>query len=231
KVVTAAAALESGLVPSIEDQVAAPRVLELNANTTLPNFNGESCGGSGTTTLIDALTTSCNTAFGQLGIDLNDASDDALRSQAEAFGLNGTLDDFPLPQARSIFPTELDDSQSALSAIGQFSVAVTPLQMAEIAATIGNGGTRMQPYLVESYRGPDGNQISRTEPEEIGQAVDRATAAELTTMMASVVSSGTGTAARVGDTPVAGKTGTAEFGTEGRAHAWFIGFAPAVNPK
>lgn len=232
KVVTAAAALRNLLGGDIEAEVFAPRVLDLPlTNTNLPNFGGESCGSNDRSTLIQALTISCNTAFGSLGIDLHDQDPDLLREQAEGFGLNSTLDDFPLPQVLSVFPAGLDEPQSAQAAIGQNDVRVTPLQMAEIAATIGNGGTRMKPYLVESYLGPDGDQISRTRPDELDQAIDSATAGGLTTMMENVVNDGTGHNAQIDSVRVAGKTGTAEFGTQGQAHAWFIGFAPAVNPK
>ncbi|WP_255360530.1 penicillin-binding transpeptidase domain-containing protein, partial [Frankia sp. EI5c] len=97
--------------------------------------------------------------------------DDALRAQAEAFGFNATIDDFPLQQARSIFPDDLDGAQTAQSAIGQFSVQATPLQMAEVAAAIGNGGVRMKPYLVSELQGPDTKRISRTEPTVLGRPV------------------------------------------------------------
>jgi peptidoglycan glycosyltransferase len=227
KLITAAAALAQGRHP--DDRIAAPNQLRLPQSTaTLPNFDGETCGDGETDTLIHALTISCNTAFGKLGIDLGA---DALRQQAEAFGFDSTFPDFPLPQARSVFPSSLDGAQTAQSAIGQYNVRVTPLQMAEVVAAIANGGKEMKPYLVSELRGPDKRTISRTSPKELGQPISGDVAAELTTMMESVVTSGTGRKAQIDGVSVAGKTGTAEHGTGEPPHAWFVGFAPSDAPK
>ncbi|MCK9898977.1 cell division protein FtsI [Parafrankia colletiae] len=227
KLITAAAALAAGYEPGT--RVPAPDELTLPQSTTvLPNFDGETCGDGRTDTLIHALTISCNTAFAELGIELGG---DVLRNQAEAFGFDSTIEDFPLQQARSIFPDGLDGAQTAQSAIGQFNVRATPLQMAEVAAAIGNGGVRMKPYLVSELQGPDLKRLSRTEPAELGRPVTPEVAAKLTTMMQSVVSSGTGRKAQISGVDVAGKTGTAEHGVGEAPHAWFVGFAPASSPR
>jgi peptidoglycan glycosyltransferase len=227
KLITAAAALAHGRHP--DDRVAAPDSLALPLSTArLPNFDGETCGDGETDTLIHALTISCNTAFAQLGMDLGG---DTLRQQAEAFGFDTTFPGFPLQQARSVFPAKLDRAQTAQSAIGQFNVQVTPLQMAEVVAAIANGGTEMKPYLVSELRGPDKKTISKSSPKELGKPVSRDVAAELTTMMESVVTSGTGRKAQIDGVSVAGKTGTAEHGTGVPPHAWFVGFAPTEAPK
>ncbi|ABD13780.1 cell elongation-specific peptidoglycan D,D-transpeptidase [Frankia casuarinae] len=226
KLITAAAALSQGRTP--DTRVAAPDELPLPLSTVrLPNFGGERCGDGETDTLIHALAISCNTAFAQLGIDLGA---DTLRRQAEAFGLNATFPDFPLQQARSVFPAKLDAAQTAQSAIGQYDVRVTPLQMAEVVAAIANDGTEMKPYIVSELRSPDLKRISKTEPKKLGEPVSSEVAAQLTTMMESVVTSGTGRRAQIGGVTVAGKTGTAEHGTS-LPHAWFVGFAPADAPK
>ncbi|MCK9893196.1 penicillin-binding protein 2 [Frankia sp. AgB32] len=227
KLITAAAALAAGRKP--DDRIAAPNSLALPQSTArLPNFDNETCGDGETDTLIHALTISCNTAFGQLGIDLGG---DALRQQAQAFGFDSTFPGFPLQQARSVFPATLDGAQTAQSAIGQYNVRVTPLQMAAVAAAIANGGTEMKPYLVSELRGPDGKTISRTSPKGLGKPISGDIAGELTTMMESVVTSGTGRKAQIDGVSVAGKTGTAEHGTGEPPHAWFVGFAPSDNPK
>ncbi|WP_239309999.1 MULTISPECIES: penicillin-binding protein 2 [unclassified Frankia] len=227
KVIAAAAALAAG--HHLEERIAAPDQLQLpQSKTVLPNFAGERCGDGQTDTLIHALTISCNTAFAKLGIDLGH---DALRAQAEAFGFNATVPDFPLAQVASVYPTaSLDGAQTAQSAIGQFDDKVTPLQMAQVAAAIGNNGVMMRPYLVAELLGPDLKAISRTEPEVYKRPVSAEVAANLNTMMQSVVTSGTGTKAQIPGVAVAGKTGTAEHGDNEPPHAWFIGFAPAVNP-
>jgi peptidoglycan glycosyltransferase len=226
KVITAAAALSNGRTP--DSRVASPNQLPLPKSTrSVGNFGGETCGDGRTSTLIDALTISCNTAFAQLGIDLGE---DKLRSQAEAFGLNSTVPDFPLRQAKSVFPSPLDGAQTALSAIGQYDVRVTPLQMAMVAAAVGNHGQMMEPHIVKQLLGPDLKSISRTNPKVLGQPVTADVAAQLTTMMESVVERGTGTAAQIPGVNVAGKTGTAQHAEGKPPHAWFIGFAPAENP-
>jgi peptidoglycan glycosyltransferase len=229
KLVTAAAALESGSYAP-DSVLAAPDLLTLpGTSRTLPNFGGSSCSPTGETTLTDALRISCNTAFAQLGADLGE---DALREQAERFGFDGADLAVPMPVAASTFPAELDPARTALSAIGQESVRATPVQVAMVAAAIANGGTLMTPYLVDTVRTANLDVISETEPSELSEAVSPATAQQLTDMMVEVVSSGSGTAAQISGVRVAGKTGTAQTGRDGESpHAWFTGFAPAEDPQ
>jgi peptidoglycan glycosyltransferase len=227
KVITTAAALSSGDYTP-QSRIPAPDRLTLPQTTAkLQNFEGEQCAGGGSISLADALRISCNTAFGGLGMELGQ---DALREQAEAFGFGRSLD-LPLPVSRSVFPSDLAPPNVAFAAIGQDSDAVTPLQMAMVAAGIANGGVVMQPYLVDRTLTPDLNTLSTTRPEVFGKAVDSDVASELRTMMQAVVASGTGTAAQIPGVSVAGKTGTAENATDKPTHAWFISFAPAENPR
>jgi peptidoglycan glycosyltransferase len=116
-------------------------------------------------------------------------------------------------------------------AIGQERLLVTPLQMAEVVATVGNHGIRMRPSLVDRVTSPSGSTISTTHPQQLQQVMSAGTAAELTTMMRRGVEEGTGQAANLGSLSVAGKTGTAETGVTGLNTAWFIAFAPAQNPR
>lgn len=228
KLVTAAAALESGLTAATE--VAAPDELDLpQSSATLGNYGGEQCSATGTMTLADALRISCNTAFGQLGLDLGS---DALRDQATAFGFDTPLN-VPLTVTQSRFPAQgdIDAPQTAISAIGQGSVRVTPLQVAMIAATIANGGVEMKPYLVQTVRSQDLTVVSQTNPTELGTPISAATASSLRDMMISVVTDGTGTAAQIDGVQVAGKTGTAQTSDDEAPHAWFTAFAPADNPR
>ncbi|NKY09583.1 penicillin-binding transpeptidase domain-containing protein [Cellulomonas hominis] len=229
KLVTAAAALESGSYTP-ESVIAAPDVLTLpGTRTDLPNFGGSSCGADQQTTLADALRISCNTAFAQLGVDLGD---DAIREQAERFGFDSGDLTIPMAASRSTFPADPDAAQTALSAIGQESVRSTPIQMAMVSAAIANGGTLMTPYLVQTVRTADLDVVSEAEPVELSDAVSAGTAQALTDMMVGVVESGSGTAAQISGVQVAGKTGTAQTGREGEApHAWFTGFAPATDPQ
>ncbi|MBC7291147.1 MAG: serine hydrolase [Actinotalea sp.] len=226
KIVTAAAALENGLDPA--EEIPAPVELDLPLTSrTLPNFGGAACSPTGTQTLGDALRISCNTAFGQLGLDLGA---DVLRQQAEAFGFSEALS-VPMRVTESSFPADPDAPQTALSAIGQYEVRVTPLQVAMLSAAVANDGVLMRPYSVAAVRSADLEVVDRTAADEMGRAVSRETARELTEMMIGVVENGSGRAARIDGVQVAGKTGTAQTGNENDAHAWFTAFAPADDPQ
>ena len=226
KLITAAAALESGYVP--ETEISAPLELQLPlSSSVLRNFGGASCSPTGIATLADALRISCNTAFAQLGIDLGD---DVLRAQAEAFGFDAQLN-VPMRVSPSHFPADPDAPQTALSAIGQYEVTVTPLQMAMVSAAIANGGTQMNPYLVANVRSQDLTVVDQTEPTELGRPISPATASALRDMMVRVVQSGTGRSAQISGVEVAGKTGTAQTSDDAAPHAWFTAFAPAEAPR
>ena len=223
KVVVAAAALEDGMKPT--DQLACSRAisLPLTRNVQLRNFGNGSCPAK--VTLSQALENSYNTTFAELGMRLGG---DKVQDMAEKFGFNARPD-FTLRTVPSVFPTGLNEPQEAQSAIGQFDVRATPLQMAQVAATIANNGRTMRPYVVSEVWAPDLSVLERVEPEEQGRAFGPATANALTAMMVDVVRSGTGTRAQIPGVTVAGKTGTAQ--NAGPSHAWFIGFAPSTEPR
>jgi peptidoglycan glycosyltransferase len=227
KVVVSAAALEDGYTP--DTVIPAPDELPLpNSSRVIPNFNGSSCSSTGEQTLNDALTISCNTAFAQLGMDLGE---DRVREMAEAFGMDGEKFDIPLRvQGSSIGDVE-DDAALAQTSIGQRDVRMTPLQAAMIAATVANDGHQMRPYLVDQVQAPDLTVIDSTEPEEWRNPVSVDVANQLTEMMKSVVANGSGRAARIPGVEVAGKTGTAQVSEDVADHTWFMGFAPADDPK
>ncbi|MBT0993459.1 penicillin-binding protein 2 [Cellulomonas sp. DKR-3] len=227
KLVTAAAALESGQYDE-ESELPAPVRLDLpQTSATIGNFGGGGCG-SDPITLANALRVSCNTSFAQLGMDLGD---DALREQAERFGFDDASLTIPMAVAESRFPADPNAPQTAQSAIGQFDVQATPLQMAMVSAAIANGGKLMRPYVVDSVRAANLSVVSETQPELLSTAVSPGTAAQLTDMMLGVVESGSGTAAQISGVQVAGKTGTAQTSDGAAPHAWFTSFAPADDPQ
>jgi peptidoglycan glycosyltransferase len=226
-VIVSAAALEEGYTP--EQAIPAPDLLTLpNSTRTLENFNGSSCNGGADQPLIDALTVSCNTAFALLGIELGE---DKVRESAQAFGLDGEGFDIPLAVVDSHVGDIADDAALGQTSIGQRDVRMTPLQAAMVAAAVANDGSIMAPYLVDQVRAPDLAVLDRTEPEEFRRATSADVAAQLTEMMVSVVENGSGRRARIDGVRVAGKTGTAQVGGEAADHNWFIGFAPADDPK
>jgi penicillin-binding protein A len=227
KLVTASAALESGKFRRDTKVFNGPRLDLPQTDSDLPNFDGQSCSASGQATLEDALKRSCNAAFGKVGLELGAG---AVREQAEKYGFNSRFE-VPMITARSRFPTDTNPPQTAQSAIGQFDVSATPLQMAMVAATIGNRGVLMNPYLVREVRAPDLSVLHTTRPEEIRKATSPQTADTLAQMMATVVEEGTGSNARIDGIRVGGKTGTAQQGTNRKPHAWFVSLAPINDAK
>lgn len=217
KLVTAAAALEDGMVPSTE--VDAPASLRL-PNSSRSMGNSTNCGGT-RITLQQALATSCNTAFGAIGIELGA---DKMIEMAEAFGFNDepTVD---IAAAESRFPTEIDEAQTALTAIGQYEVAASPLQIAQVAAAIANDGEMMRPYLVSTVTNRDLTVLEAQEPELLGRPISASTAQHLRDMMVATVEEGTGRPARIDGVVVGGKTGTAQTSPERPPYAWFVGYA------
>ncbi len=227
KLVTAAAALSSKQFTP-ESMVTGQAQYTLpNTNTTLGNESGGSCGGD-QITLTRALAVSCNTAFAKLGAE--EVGADALANQAAKFGFGEVpLDE--LSTTESVFPDNPDPAQTALSSIGQFDVAATPLQMAMVVAGIANDGDVMKPYVVAEQRTPDLDTIYEAQPEVLSEAVSASVAHDLRGMMVEVTETGTGGSVAMPGIQVASKTGTAESSDERNPYAWFVAFAPADDPE
>jgi peptidoglycan glycosyltransferase len=238
KVVTAAAALESGVIEP-DTTFAAPSPIVFETKPLANDFDQS----FGPIALPTALTNSVNTWFGQLG---EKVGNETLFRTMERFGF-GTEPPIDLPEdalSRSgVFegrdPLRAGDPVDlARVAIGQERLLVTPLQNAMVAAAIANEGKLMKPQIWSRVVDPDGRVSEKLDPSEYSEAVSAETAEELTFAMEDVVSEGTGTEAGIPGVPVAGKTGTAETpGNESCAgvadpnQAWFIGFAPADDPE
>jgi peptidoglycan glycosyltransferase len=240
KVVTAAAALDSGTITP-ETAINAPGTLTDEGH----ELNNDGLQDWGSITLDTALTNSVNTWFAQVGAKVGE---DTLFEYMERFGFN-SKPPIDLP-SNAITPSGLVDleTETLLTrndpidiervAIGQERLLVTPLQDALVAAAVANGGHEMKPQIWDKVVDPDGRVVESLNPSEYGQPISEKTAEELTTAMEGVVSEGTGTNAAIPGVPVAGKTGTAETpgnescgGGQEENQAWFIGFAPANEPK
>ncbi|MGH2657284.1 MAG: peptidoglycan D,D-transpeptidase FtsI family protein [Actinomycetota bacterium] len=230
KVVTAAAALESGRGPDFA--LPNPSSLDLPQTTAnLDNFGGSQCSGGSQIDMASALQQSCNVYFAQLAMEVGA---DTFVEQAHRFGFSEDIP-FDIPFVEGEIPDpdafDLDIPALAQSGIGQRDVRTNVLHMALIAGSIGNDGVMMVPRLVSEIRDPDARILRSFEPEEFGTPMRPENARTLTEMMVSVVDAGTGTAAQIPGVRVAGKTGTAQT-AEGQApHAWFIAFAPAEAPE
>jgi peptidoglycan glycosyltransferase len=229
KLVTAAAAIESGEYDS-STVIDAPVTYKPPGTTrSIPNYGGAACAAGNEQTLAEALRISCNTAFAKLGVELGA---EALREQADKLGFNEPVD-VPFKTATSVYPEPpFDDAFVATSAIGQWDVTATPLQVAMLSAAIANDGELMAPYSVETIRDAELEVVQEGSSRRLSQAMSASTADQLTEMMVGVVESGSGTAAQISGVTVAGKTGTAQHGDGSEPpHAWFTAFAPADDPQ
>lgn len=225
KVVTAVSAITNGLGDTTFNDEGTVVI----DGKTFSNYNEKSYGEEN---LKDALTVSSNVYFSQLA-QLIGA--DNLITTSEKSGINIKFD-FDLSLAKSNIGTkDMGKTELAATGIGQGKLMVTPLQMAMIASGIANDGVIMKPYIVEEVNSQNGTSLKKTSPQKLYDFTDKTTADTVTDMMVQVVSTGTGKAAKLENISVAGKTGTAQneksiLGS-GYDHAWFIGFAPADDPK
>ena len=230
KVVTAAAALASGVVTDVDAPTDAPYPFVLPGTTT-PLVNDTSACNRAGLSLDTAMIYSCNSVLGYLGVRVGL---DRMAATAEGFGFNDAKLDIPVRAARSNFDTTMNESQVALSSIGQFDTAATPLVMAMVAAGVANAGTVMYPQLVDRLTRSDGVAVQVMHPTTYKQAVSPEVAAQVRRLMIDVVEKGTGVNARIGGATVGGKTGTAQQGVDntGTPYAWFISWArPADSDK
>ncbi|MGE5592507.1 MAG: stage V sporulation protein D [Betaproteobacteria bacterium] len=228
KIVTAAAALEEGIVkPS--DTFFDPgfvRVEDRYVRCWL-------AGGHGSQTFTEATENSCNVVYATLGMRLGT---ERLYKYIKAFGFGSPLGiDYP-GEAGGILQPEKNVGLVEIANIsfGQ-GVSVTPLQLLSALNAIANGGTLMRPRLVSKVVAPDGSLVKEFEPEPIRQVISRETSRELSLILESVVVNGSGFRARIPGYRVAGKTGTAEKPEAGRYGekriASFLGFAPVEDPR
>ncbi|UKY50246.1 peptidoglycan D,D-transpeptidase FtsI family protein [Streptomyces inhibens] len=223
KLVVAAAALENGLYASVDEPTDSPDPYTLpHTRTTLTNENASApCKNADIRT---ALQYSCNTVFAKMAVDLGK---DKVKAQAEKFGFNDSKVDTPVRAAKSVYPGDMDEAQTALSGIGQFNDQATPLQMAMVASAIANGGELKTPQLVDKLTDGGGNTVQENGPKAYGKAMSAHTAAQLRSAMQTVVDKGTGSHAKIDGLTVGGKTGTAQHGVDnsGTPYAWFVSYA------
>lgn len=199
-----------------------------DSSTELANFDRGICAQRSQAELSWIVAQSCNTPFAEAAMELGEGP---IRESAEAFGFNSDDLGIPLRPDTSNFPQDLTDASLAQSAIGQFDVTSTPLQMNMVAAAIANQGTLMKPNLVDAIRGSDLQLLSASEPETLSEVTSEQVTEEITEMMVEVVESGTGTRAQSDRFQVAAKTGTADVGDTGEVNSWITGFAPADDPQ
>ncbi|MDQ0789157.1 penicillin-binding transpeptidase domain-containing protein [Streptomyces sp. B3I8] len=221
KVVTAAAALDAGVVDDLDAPTRSPDPYTLPGTRTRLTNEVDGCTDA---SVRYALEWSCNTVFAELGVETGVA---AMSRTAASFGFDDAGLRVPFAVARSTFAAKQDRAQLALSSIGQFDTRATPLQMAMVASAVAGDGTVPVPYLVERTTTAAGTTLSATRPRTLHRAMRRETAERLRELMTGVVEEGTGTNAAIPGAVVGGKTGTAQHGVgnAGTPYAWFISWA------
>ncbi|MFF6810417.1 penicillin-binding transpeptidase domain-containing protein [Streptomyces sp. NPDC012403] len=221
KVVTAAAALDAGVVEDLDAPTRSPDPYTLPGTRTRLTNGSEGCENA---SVRKAFVWSCNTVFAKLGVTTGVAE---MRTTAENFGFNDSDMRVPFRVARSTFDTTVDRAQLALSSIGQYNTRATPLQMAMVAAAVAGGGQMREPYLVERTTRAGGGTVSTAGSRPVRRVMHPATAMRMRELMRGVVEDGTGTKAAIPGAIVGGKTGTAQhgLGNSGTPYAWFISWA------
>lgn len=179
--------------------------------------------------IVKAFRRSSNSVFIQIGQDVGGGK---ILEMAESFGFNSSMQtDVPTAVSRFPEPSLLGaEVEFAEASIGQGKILATPLQMARVAAIVANGGESIKPYVVHKVVSPLGEVKAFRPAKESGRILDNVVAEKIKWLMADVVNNGTGKPAQIKGITVAGKTGSAE-NPHGKAHAWFVGFAPAEAPK
>ena len=226
KAITLAAALEEGL--ATPDTIYADGDAEafFDGFAVACNNNPE---GTTRFDLAHAFGWSCNLTFARLGDELGEVR---FRDYARRFGAE-SAPPFPLPVAESRLSQQLPMPRPELvsAAFGQGETLVTPLNMALVAAALAGDGSLPVPWLLSDVPGQRWSRVG----DERGtwkRAVSRGTAEAVRRIM--VISAEEGfarSAARAGGIRLGGKTGTAQLGGELAPHSWFIGFAPAEDPR
>lgn len=237
KTVTLAAALEKGLArlddaysfalrpPDGEHQYA----WHANQFTSCENHPQ-----TGSFDLRGAYGLSCNVVFSELGLKVGAP---ALQDYARRFGFE-EKPPLEIPTEASRIATTPDYFTGeerfyavASTAFGQGELSATPLEMALVAAAAASWGSIPRPYLVAQVRDQGGQTLWQNQPSPWRQAMEPGTAAQVKEAMVWSANEGWARGARPPGMAIGGKTGTAEHGQEGKPHSWFIGFAPAEEPR
>lgn len=220
KIVTASAAFSNRMTDRIFNDTGAFELGSLKVN----NYNNEVLGKI---SFEDAFKHSSNQVFCSLGAELGG---EKLSGEAAKF-LIGEDISFDIETARSKTGYKsFTDKDSALFAIGQGKLLVTPLNMLLVCSSVANGGKIMAPHLVKTVTKDSGMLIQSAAKKNISEAMSAECAEYIKNLMIKTVEEGTGKGAKISGISVAGKTGTAENEKE-KSHSWFVGFAPADNPQ
>lgn len=219
KIVTAAAILDSGV-----DQTYNDTGKETIQGYDIKNFDEQIFGALD---LRSAFINSVNTYF---AAKTDQMGKDKFKESVEGFMFNKSYD-FDLDVVKSKIPfDDLNQADLAMTGFGYGKTQVTPLHMAMVTSAIANDGEMMEPILVKSVMNKDGKTIKEKNPKVLSKVTSPENAQKIRDLMVGVVNEGTGKAAYQAGVQIAGKTGTADR-ENGSTDAWFVGFAPAYDPK
>lgn len=219
KIITSASILENDIDTSYNDKGS-----EIFQGYEIKNFDDQIFGNLD---LRSAFINSANTYFANKAVMLGK---DKLAKTSENFVFNKDYK-FDLDKNNSLIPfKDLNEADLAMTGFGYGKTQMTPLHMAMISSAIANDGVMMRPRLVDKITNKENNIVFEAEDEVLSRSTSEKTANTIRDMMVEVVNSGTGTNAYIDWVQLAGKTGTADK-ADGNVDAWFVGFAPAYEPK
>ncbi|MDX3053826.1 penicillin-binding protein 2 [Streptomyces sp. NE06-03E] len=233
KILTAAAALEHGVVTDVDAHTDAisPYQLPQSSSTISSEAGDATCSKASMKT---AMQYSCNNVFLDAALKVGDKG---MRETAEKFGFNEDVysEAFgDMLATKSLYPQELDKPGTALTGMGQGSLTSTPMQMAMVTAALANDGKLMQPYIVDELRGPDLSTLEKHEPQLKSQAVSEETAKKVQEMMEFTAKEGSAKRALIDGVTVGGKTGTAQRGNDVSKevpYGWFVSYGKKADGR
>jgi len=229
KLITAAAALEEGLVDEEEKFFCENGAWRTDHGRLITDHEKH-----GWLTFREVFGYSSNIGMVKLGAKLGKRS---LYEYCTRFGFGEALGvDLPGEAKGLVRPVEKWSGLSMSSIPFGYEISSSPLQVVAAYSAIANGGVLMKPLLARRLEDPKGNVIKTFEPAKIKRACSAKTAKRMTELMKWVVEKGTGTAVALPAYPIAGKTGTAYKHMGGKYSRYnyvssFVGFVPADDPK
>lgn len=184
----------------------------------------------GNVSFMTSFAKSCNASFANIGMQLDKKE---FQNTINGLLFNQELP-VPLPYNKTsvLLSADSADEDVIQTSIGQGKTQITPMQLNLITAAVANGGTLMQPVLVDKVVSAEDKVLEENKPKKYRQLMTQTEAQILTSLMEDVVKEGTGRGLKNQPYTAAGKTGSAEFNDEkADSHAWFTGFAPVEDPE
>ncbi len=224
KIITAAAALEEGVVNE-HSRFNCPGSMYVGGwNINCWRYYNP----HGIQDLKDGLANSCNCVFMTLGLNLGG---ETFRKYVKAFGFEEKTGVNLSGESEPITREKYNEVDLATASFGQ-NINVTPLQMITAVSAVVNGGELLKPMIVKEYRDAEGNVTKQFEKTVVRRVISKETSEILKDYLEGVVANGTGSGAKISGQRVGGKTGTSEKQPrDGRKIASFCGFTPANDPE